>query len=138
VECCRRCYASRAAEGHARIQLLSSGERRINKAGSKGNTQIERENRLENQTKIELDLHLANTHAHILIAYNMCIAIMAMRIVTGFCECGNEFLDLLCGLVVLVPGCISPMSRVLLPALPDFLRSNGSGTGPTQLRSYWE
>jgi hypothetical protein len=51
-----------------RIQLLSSDERRINKAGPKGNTETERENRLENDTKIELDLHLANTRAYILIA----------------------------------------------------------------------
>jgi hypothetical protein len=35
-----------------------------------------------------------------------------------------------------------PEVRVHLPALPDFLRSSGSGTRPTassvQLRSYWE
>jgi hypothetical protein len=29
-----------------------------------------------------------------------------------------------------------PEVRVLFPALPDFLRSNGSGTGSTQLREY--
>jgi hypothetical protein len=29
-----------------------------------------------------------------------------------------------------------PEVRVQFPALPDFLRSSGSGTGPTQLREH--
>jgi hypothetical protein len=39
------------------------------------------------------------------------------------------YVDCLCGLVVRVPGY---RSRGLgrFPALPDFLRSSGSGTGP--------
>jgi hypothetical protein len=41
--------------------------------------------------------------------------------------------DRLCGLVVRVLG---PEARVRFPALPDFLRSSGSGTGPTQPREY--
>jgi hypothetical protein len=42
--------------------------------------------------------------------------------------------DRLCGLVVRVPGCRSrgPGSS---PALPDFLRSSGSGTGSFSLVS---
>jgi hypothetical protein len=38
-------------------------------------------------------------------------------------------LDRLCGLVVRVPDY---RSRVRFPALPDFLRSSGSGRGSTQ------
>jgi hypothetical protein len=33
---------------------------------------------------------------------------------------------------------IHPQIRVRIPALPDFLRSTGSGTGPTQPREYLE
>jgi hypothetical protein len=46
-------------------------------------------------------------------------------------------LDRLCGLMVRVPGYRSrgPGS---IPALPDFLRSSGSGTGSTQPREYNE
>jgi hypothetical protein len=46
-------------------------------------------------------------------------------------------MDRLCDLVVRVPGYRSiqiQRSRVRFPALPDFLRSSGSGTEPTQLR----
>jgi hypothetical protein len=32
--------------------------------------------------------------------------------------------------------CKDPEVRVRFPALPDFLRSNGSGTGSTQPREY--
>jgi hypothetical protein len=47
----------------------------------------------------------------------------------------SEYDDRLCGLVVRVPGYRSrgPGS---IPALPDFLRSSGSGTGFTQPREY--
>jgi hypothetical protein len=41
--------------------------------------------------------------------------------------------DRLCSLVVRVPGY---RSRVRFPALPNFLRSSGSGTGSTQSREY--
>jgi hypothetical protein len=43
--------------------------------------------------------------------------------------------SMLCGLVVRAPGY---RSRILIrfPALPDFLRSSGSGTGSTQPREY--
>jgi hypothetical protein len=40
-------------------------------------------------------------------------------------------IDRLCGLVVRIPKV-----RVRFPALPDFLRSGGSGTGSTQPREY--
>jgi hypothetical protein len=44
-------------------------------------------------------------------------------------------LDRLCGLVVkFLPT--DPEARVRFQALPDFLRSSGSGTGSTQLREY--
>jgi hypothetical protein len=58
------------------------------------------------------------------------------------CEVRTEFIcvmyekvDRLCGLVVRVPDHRSrgPGS---IPALPDFLRSSGSGTGSTQPREY--
>jgi hypothetical protein len=39
------------------------------------------------------------------------------------------------GLVVRVSGYISEV-RVQFPALPDFLRSSGPGTGSTQTREY--
>jgi hypothetical protein len=39
-------------------------------------------------------------------------------------------LDRLCGLVVRIPG-YSTEVRVLFSALPDFLRSGGSGMGST-------
>jgi hypothetical protein len=39
--------------------------------------------------------------------------------------------DCLCGLVVSVPGYRSRGLRFDSPALPDFLRSSGSGTGST-------
>jgi hypothetical protein len=41
--------------------------------------------------------------------------------------------DRLCGLVVRVLA-TDPEVRGRFPALPDFLRSSGSGTGPTQPR----
>jgi hypothetical protein len=41
--------------------------------------------------------------------------------------------DCLCGLVARVPGY---RPRVRFPALPDFLRSSGSGAGSTQPREY--
>jgi hypothetical protein len=44
---------------------------------------------------------------------------------------------ILCGLAVRLPG-YSPEVRVRLPALPDFLRSSGSGTGPLSLMSTTE
>jgi hypothetical protein len=46
--------------------------------------------------------------------------------------------DRLCGLVVRVPVYRSkgPEVRVRFPALPNFLRSTGSGTGATQPREY--
>jgi hypothetical protein len=47
----------------------------------------------------------------------------------------DVIMDRLCGLVVRVPGYRSE-ARVRFPALPDFLRSSGSGTGSTQLREY--
>jgi hypothetical protein len=40
--------------------------------------------------------------------------------------------DRLCGLVVRLPGLQTQRSRVRLKAVPDFLSSNGSGTGSTQ------
>jgi hypothetical protein len=45
-------------------------------------------------------------------------------------------IERLCGLVVRVPGYRNQRTRVRLPALPDFLRSSGSGTGSTQPREY--
>jgi hypothetical protein len=42
--------------------------------------------------------------------------------------------DRLCSLVVRVSGYIIQRSRVRFAALPDFLRSSGSGTGSTQPR----
>jgi hypothetical protein len=47
------------------------------------------------------------------------------------------FRDRLCGLVVRVPGYRS-RGPGLIPALPDFLRSSGSGTGSTQPCEYIE
>jgi hypothetical protein len=47
----------------------------------------------------------------------------------------NQLFDRLCGLVVRVPGYKS-RGRVRFPALPDFLRSSGSGTGSTQTHKY--
>jgi hypothetical protein len=44
--------------------------------------------------------------------------------------------DRLCGLVVRVPGYTDPEVRVRCPVLPDFLRSNASGTGFTHPREY--
>jgi hypothetical protein len=44
--------------------------------------------------------------------------------------------DHLCGLVVRVLGYRVPEFRVRFPALPDFLRSSGPGTGSTQPREY--
>jgi hypothetical protein len=44
-----------------------------------------------------------------------------------------ELCDRHCGLVVRVPGY---RVRLRFPALPDFLRSSGSGTGSTQPREY--
>jgi hypothetical protein len=43
--------------------------------------------------------------------------------------------DCLCGLVVAFLA-TDPEARVRFPALPDFLRSIVSGTGPTQPREY--
>jgi hypothetical protein len=43
-------------------------------------------------------------------------------------------LDRLCGLVVRVSWLKIQMFRVGFPAVPDFLRSSGSGTGSTQPR----
>jgi hypothetical protein len=42
--------------------------------------------------------------------------------------------DHLCGLVVRVPGYRSRGPGFVSPALPDFLRSSGPGTGSTQFR----
>jgi hypothetical protein len=42
-------------------------------------------------------------------------------------------IDRLCGLMFLATD---PEVRVLVPALPDFLRSSGPGTGSTQPREY--
>jgi hypothetical protein len=46
--------------------------------------------------------------------------------------------DRLCGLVVRVPGFRSRGPGVGFPALPDFLRSSGSGRGPLSLVSTTE
>jgi hypothetical protein len=46
-------------------------------------------------------------------------------------------MDRLCGTVVRAPGYRSEV-RVRFPALPDFPRSSGSGTGFTQLRELLE
>jgi hypothetical protein len=43
--------------------------------------------------------------------------------------------DCLCGLEVRVLATY-PEVRVRIPALPDFLRSSGSGTGSNQSREY--
>jgi hypothetical protein len=43
--------------------------------------------------------------------------------------------DRLCSLVVRITGCRS-RGQIRFPALPDFLRSSGSGTGSTQPREY--
>jgi hypothetical protein len=51
----------------------------------------------------------------------------AHRILAGRLKEG----DRLCGLVATDPGV-----RVQFPALPDFLKSSGSGTGSTQPRKY--
>jgi hypothetical protein len=53
----------------------------------------------------------------------------------GISACNLECDDRFCGLVVGVPGCRSrgPGS---IPALPDFLRSSGSGSGPTPSREF--
>jgi hypothetical protein len=45
----------------------------------------------------------------------------------------SNWTDHLCGLVVRVPA-TDPEVRVRFRALPDFLRSSGSGMGPTQPR----
>jgi hypothetical protein len=42
----------------------------------------------------------------------------------------------LCGLVVRVPGYRSRCPRIRFPALPGFVGSSGSRTGPTQPREY--
>jgi hypothetical protein len=49
----------------------------------------------------------------------------------------SPFLNLerVCGLVARVPGYRLEVWD-LFPALPDYLSSNGSGTGSTQLREY--
>jgi hypothetical protein len=47
----------------------------------------------------------------------------------------QKTVDCLCDLVVRVPGYRS-RGPVRFPALPDFLRSSGSGTGSTQPREY--
>jgi hypothetical protein len=49
---------------------------------------------------------------------------------------GFHFFDRLCGLVVRVSGCRCRGPGFDSPALPDFLRSSGSGTGSTQPREY--
>jgi hypothetical protein len=46
-----------------------------------------------------------------------------------------SIIEELCGLVVRVPGYSSEV-RVRFPALPDFRRSSGSGTGSTQPHEY--
>jgi hypothetical protein len=55
----------------------------------------------------------------------------------SFCLLSHEvsfrcvFADRLCGLVIRVPGC-KQRSRVRFPALLNFVRNKGSGTGSTQ------
>jgi hypothetical protein len=58
-----------------------------------------------------------------------------LRKITEFNHSVGVIYDRPCGLVVSVPGhrCRSPGS---IPGLPDFLRSSGSRTGPTQPREY--
>jgi hypothetical protein len=48
----------------------------------------------------------------------------------------NLYSDRLCGLVVRVPGYKSRGPGVVFPALPNFMRSSGYGTGSTQPHEY--
>jgi hypothetical protein len=70
------------------------------------------------------------------VVHGICASVLLLPFITNLIlrqDINVKLANRLCGLVVRVPGYRSEV-RVRFPALPDFLKSSGSGTGSTQPR----
>jgi hypothetical protein len=82
--------------------------------------------------RAELMLSYATNNLYYNINTNHCLKLSLLALQVSVRNIIN--VERLCSLVVYLST--DPEVRVRFPALPDFLRSSGSGTGSTQPREY--